>query len=123
LHCPTRQQRGDYTAKEQAGTYNARMIYFCDHMKIKSDSKVVALLTIFLVLSCAMFAFSIKPAAPNKTSSAVLFVQTTPTPPVEVDHSEVGSTDEIIFMGFVIVMIVLFPILLQRKAWVQKDNV
>ena len=49
-------------------------------------------------------------------SAAALFLQTTP-PPQEVDRSEVGSTDGIVIMGFVIVAIVVIPILLRRKAW------
>jgi hypothetical protein len=77
---------------------------------------------IFLALSCAMIAFSTKPPASNNPINAVFFVQTTPSPPIEENGSEVGSTDEIVVMGGVIVAIILVPILLQRKAWVQKDQ-
>ena len=49
-------------------------------------------------------------------------MQITPTPLIEEDNSEVGSTDEIAIMGGVIAVIVLVPLLLQRKAWMKKDQ-
>jgi len=83
---------------------------------------IVAALTIFLILSCAAIAFSTKPPEILSPVGASLFVQVTSTPPVEEDRSEVGSTDEIIIMGGVIVAIVLIPIILQRKTWLQNNN-
>ena len=83
---------------------------------------IIASLIIFLALSCTMIAFSTKAPVINSSIGAAFFVQTTPAPPAEEDKSEVGSTDEIIVMGGVIVTIVLIPILLQRKAWMQKDQ-
>jgi hypothetical protein len=76
-------------------------------------------LIIFVALSCTVIAFSTRPPVTSNPAGAALFVQITPTPTVEEDGSEVGSTDEIIVMGGVIVAIVLIPILLQRKVWVQ----
>ena len=84
---------------------------------------ITAALTILIVLSCTVIAFSVKPPILNNNAvGAALFVQTTPTPTVEEDRSEVGSTDEIVVMGGVIVMIVLIPIILQRKAWTQNEG-
>jgi hypothetical protein len=82
---------------------------------------IAATLTVFLALSCAMIAFSTKPPIPNNPNGAALFVETTATPPVKVDRSVAGSTDGIILMGGVIVLIVLIPIILQRKAWTKED--
>jgi hypothetical protein len=52
----------------------------------------------------------------NNFSAAVLF-QTTATPQPEEDRSEIGSTDGITVLSFVIVAIIVIPILLQRKNW------
>ncbi|HKI52628.1 MAG TPA: hypothetical protein VJ987_00780 [Anaerolineales bacterium] len=83
---------------------------------------IIFVLTIFLALSCTMIAFSTKPPIPKDSTGAALFMQITPTPLIEEDNSEVGSTDEIAIMGGVIAVIVLVPLLLQRKAWMKKDQ-
>jgi hypothetical protein len=83
---------------------------------------IIFALTIFLTLSCAMIAFSTKPPILKNSTGASLFVQTTPTPPIEEDRSEVGSTDEIVVMGGVIAVIVLLPLLLQRKGGMKTDQ-
>ena len=98
------------------------MIYFRRIMKKLIRPAIIAVLSIFLLMSCAAIAFSTKAPVFNDTTGAAFLLQTTPTPPVEVDRSEVGSTDEIVIMGAVIVTIVLVPILLQRKAWAKKDQ-
>jgi len=82
---------------------------------------IVIALTVFLALSCAMIAFSTKPPSVNKLTEAAFLIQATPTPPVEEDRSEVGSTDGIIIMGGVIALIVLLPILAQRKSWMRTE--
>lgn len=55
------------------------------------------------------------------STTAAYFLQVTPTPPVEEDRSVIGSTDGIVVMGGVIVLIVLIPILLRWKAWMPTD--
>ena len=52
----------------------------------------------------------------GNTGAAFLF-QITPTPQPQVDKSEVGSTDGITIMSFVIVAIIIIPIFLQKKYW------
>jgi hypothetical protein len=52
-------------------------------------------------------------------NGASMFFQTTATPQLEEDRSEIGSTDGITIMSFVIVAIIIIPILLQRKRWAQ----
>ncbi|HKJ38512.1 MAG TPA: hypothetical protein VJ972_07035 [Anaerolineales bacterium] len=80
---------------------------------------IIAVLVILLALSCTVVAFSTKAPALGKSTGAAFFLQTTPTPPIEEDQSEVGSTDEIVIMGGVIALIVLLPILAQRRSWMQ----
>jgi hypothetical protein len=53
----------------------------------------------------------------DQLGAAALHAQVTSTPPMEQDRSEIGSTDGIIFMGIIILMIIFVPILLQRKSW------
>jgi hypothetical protein len=68
------------------------------------------------LLSAAATHVVLLPGAGNNFSAAAFFLQTTPTP-VQVDRSEVGSTDGIVVMGFVLVAIVILPILIRRRAW------
>jgi hypothetical protein len=53
----------------------------------------------------------------DQLGAAALHAQVTPTPPIEKDRSEIGSTDGIIFMAIIIMMIIFVPILIQRKSW------
>jgi hypothetical protein len=62
---------------------------------------------------------SAKPPATQGTSGATtFFFQTTPTPQPK-DLSRVGSTDGIAALGFLIAIIIIIPILLRRKSWMQ----
>ena len=79
---------------------------------------IFILVSLSLALISAAATYRILPNAGDHLSSAAFFFQTTPTPEA-VDRSEVGSTDGIVVMGFVIVAIVILPILLRRKAWSQ----
>jgi len=120
-----RPKRGDYTAK-RTGEYKnnvpLRMIYYNCHMKKRIHPAIIFTVLFFLVVSCAMTVFSTKHAPSSNTANTALFLQATPTPPVEEDQSEVGSTDGIVAMGGVIAVIILLPLLLQRKAWMQKER-
>jgi hypothetical protein len=51
-------------------------------------------------------------------AAAALLIQPTKTPQPE-GLSEIGSTDGIIVMGFVIALIIIIPILLRRKSWLE----
>jgi hypothetical protein len=46
------------------------------------------------------------------------FLQSTSTPPPQ-DLSEIGSTDGIVIMGFLIALIIVIPILVRRKEWLE----
>jgi hypothetical protein len=50
--------------------------------------------------------------------AAVFFFQTTPTPQPK-DLSQAGSADGIAAMGVFIALIIVIPILLRRKSWMQ----
>jgi len=58
---------------------------------------------------------------PGNTPSATFFAETTTTSQPKEDISEIGSTDEIAAMGFIIVLIVIIPIFLRRKSWAQPE--
>jgi hypothetical protein len=69
-----------------------------------------------LIFTISARSFASTPQANEKLGSAAFFFQATPTPEVQ-DKSEVGSTDGIVLMGVVIVMIIVVPIMLRRKTW------
>ena len=52
-------------------------------------------------------------------SNTAFVYQTTATPLPSQDHSEVGSTDGLTLMSFIIVAIIVVPIVLKRKNWAQ----
>ena len=70
-----------------------------------------------LVLLFSAALSSLTPApSPMNFRSAALYQSPTVTPQVE-DVSEIGSTDEIMVLGGIIVLIVIVPIFLYRKSW------
>lgn len=85
-------------------------------MKTFTRSVIVIAVSLMLALCSAAVTHTVQPAGYRDLSVAAFFLQTTATPE-PVDRSEVGSTDGIAVMGFVIVAIVIVPILLRRKAW------
>jgi hypothetical protein len=80
------------------------------------------LITLGIGLSLAFFSAALTYFSPSNTQSAIsaaaFFSQTTPTPEQQ-DKSEIGSTDQIVVLGVTICIIVVLPILLRRKSWVQ----
>lgn len=93
------------------------MIYYC-FMKRIIRAAIVVTLSLALALTSAALTNIILPDAGSHISAAAFFLQITPTP-TQVDQSQVGSTDGIVVMGFLLVAIVLLPILIRRKAWSQ----
>jgi hypothetical protein len=87
--------------------------------QMKRLSRPATILTISLLIALfgAAVTFTTKISGSGYPSAAVLFLQTTPTPTPEEDHSVVGSTDGIVVMGGVITAIILIPILAKRKSW------
>ena len=80
----------------------------------------VALLGIGLIL--AVLSAAVGTVSPDKGRNNLLaaaqYLQTaSPTPTAIEDISRIGSTDGIVLMGIVIVLIIAIPILLRRKTW------
>ena len=71
-----------------------------------------------LAFSSAALSSSRPPTMQRNPGAAAFFLQTTPTPQPK-DLSKVGSTDGIVAMGFFIALIIIVPILLRRKSWMQ----
>ena len=81
---------------------------------------MVLIISLLLGLFSLAFSRSISMQTSRFTNQtgAAFFFQTTATPQVqEEDKSEIGSTDGITLMSFLIFAIILIPILLQRKRW------
>jgi hypothetical protein len=96
------------------------MLYYHCLMVNFKRSTIILMISLLIALFSAAVTYA-KIPAPGSSTAASFLLQTTPSPPVEEDRSEVGSTDGIVVMGGVIVLIVLVPILLQRKAWMQAE--
>jgi hypothetical protein len=72
-----------------------------------------------LVLCSAALTYSTPPAIEGNFGAAAFFIiQPTSTPPPQ-DLSEIGSTDGIVTMGILIALIVIVPIFLRRKSWME----
>jgi len=82
---------------------------------------IILTISLLLVLVSVVFSQSISAQSAKfvGNTGAALFFQTTTTPQPHVDKSKIGSTDGITVMSFVIVVIIIIPILLQRKSWSQ----
>src|SRR5215212_9883273 len=73
---------------------------------------------VLALFSAALTTYSASPATQGNLSAETFSLQSTSTPQPK-DHSEIGSTDGIIVMGFIIAVIIILPIALQRKSWVE----
>lgn len=73
-------------------------------------------LGLVLALLSAALSFSAPPSTTTNPGLSDSFLQATITPQAG-DVSEVGSTDGIMVMGFVIGLIIIIPILMRRKSW------
>lgn len=83
-------------------------------MKITRIFGISVLLLIILVFALTIANFNPPVVFAQNTDVAFALQQVTPTPTVE-DLSEIGSTDGILIMGIVIVVIVVTPVLFRRK--------
>jgi len=81
----------------------------------------ILIISLLFVSFSVAFSRSISAQSAELTGNtgAALFFQTTATPQPQEDKSEIGSTDGITIMSFVIFAIIIIPILLQRKSWSQ----
>jgi hypothetical protein len=85
--------------------------------KIARPAIAITLSLILAAISAAL-TYSAPLPIPGNFSPGAFFYQTTPTPQQDGD-SEIGSTNEIVIMGGVIVLIIITPIFLRRKSWMQ----
>lgn len=80
---------------------------------------ITIVLGFVLALFSAALTYSTPPALTGTFGgAAALFMQTTSTPPPK-DLSEIGSTDGIVAMGVLIALIVIIPLLVRRKSWLE----
>lgn len=87
-------------------------------MRKRVRTTIAVTLSLVLAAISAALTYSAPVPIQGNFSSGASFYQTTPTPPQE-GTSEIGSTNEIVIMGGVIVLIIVTPILLRRKSWKQ----
>ena len=76
-------------------------------------------LGITLALFSAAVTYAVPPVLEGDLGAAALFVLQPTSTPTPQDLSEIGSTDGIVTMGFVIALIVIVPILLRRESWLE----
>jgi hypothetical protein len=97
------------------------MLYFGGYMKRFIRPFAFLIMSLCLVLFSVAFSrtISVQPGTFVGNTGAAFFFQITPTPQPQVDKSEIGSTDGITIMSFVIVAIIIAPIFLLRKHWSQ----
>lgn len=89
----------------------------------RTPSLVRPIITITIGFVLALFSAGLTYSAPTidgnfGDGAAAFFLQSTSTPQPK-DMSEIGSTDGIVIMGILIALIILVPILLQRKSWME----
>ncbi len=78
----------------------------------------VIILAIGLLMALISAAFgSIAPRA--DLEAAAVYQAASPTPTAQVTTSTVGSTDGIVWLGVIIMVIILLPILLRRETWIK----
>ncbi len=75
----------------------------------------VALMIILFVAGFAAANFSQATVAAKDADASSALQLASPTP-VLIDASEIGSTDGILFMGIVIVLIVTLPLLFRKRG-------
>ena len=80
---------------------------------------VIMALMLALVVAAFSQSLAIQASKVNANTGAVLFLQATATPKPQ-DQSEIGSTDGIVAMGGLILLIVILPVLLRRKYWARQ---
>lgn len=80
---------------------------------------VILAISLGIALFSAAATYTVNLSNEKYSTAASFILQTAPSPPVEADRSEVGSTDGIVVMGGVIALIILIPIFIQRKSWTQ----
>lgn len=97
------------------------MLYFKNLMKRLIRPAIILGVSLLIALSSAAITYTAQISGLGNSTAASIFLQTTPTPQVEEDRSEIGDTNMIVVMGGVITLIVLIPVLMQRKIWMRLE--
>lgn len=97
------------------------MLYYCRTMKRFLRPVVLLSISLSIALLTTAITYTTGHRGSALSTTASYFLQATPAPPAEEDRTEVGSTDGIVVMGGVIVLIVLVPIIVKRKSWHMPD--
>lgn len=88
---------------------------------MKKFIRPITILIISLLLALTVVAFSgtssTQSSRLTEYSGAAFLFQITTTPQPAEDRSEIGSTDGLTLMSFIIVAIIVIPIVLKRKSW------
>ncbi|HJQ14242.1 MAG TPA: hypothetical protein VJ830_05780 [Anaerolineales bacterium] len=80
---------------------------------------ITLVIGLLLALLSAALTYSAPPAMDETTGDPAFLVLQPKSTPQSNDLSEIGSTDGIVVMGFVIALIVIVPILLRRRSWLE----
>lgn len=72
-----------------------------------------------LALFSAALTYSAPPSMERAFGAAAYLVLQPTATPKPKDLSEIGSTDGIVIMGVLIALIIIVPILLRRKSWIE----
>lgn len=72
-----------------------------------------------LALFSAALTYSAPPAMEGAIGAAAFLVLQPTATPKPKDLSEIGSTDAIVFMGILIALIIVVPIILRRNSWME----
>jgi hypothetical protein len=90
---------------------------------MKKFIRPIVIFIISLLLALTVVAFSGTSSTQSSKlvefSGAAFFYQIATTPQPAEDRSEIGSTDGLTLMSFIIVTIIVIPIFLKRKSWSQ----
>lgn len=112
-------QVSDSQVEIQSAIIQAAMIQAAKELMRRLVRPIVTIgLGLVLALFSAALTYVAPPATQGNLSAAAFFFQPTKTPQPE-GLSEIGSTDGIVVMGVVIALIIIVPILLRRKTWME----
>lgn len=84
-------------------------------MKATRSFNIAALLLGVILLLLVLINFAPSPALANATGAASFLSAQAATPTPIADDSEIGSTNGILLMGIVIVLIVTLPLLFHKR--------
>lgn len=105
---------------------NRRVIYLPTGMKYYSRRILFLTAGLLIAIIAAALTHSIagqtSQPATGPRPALQLQATATPQPDSQEDKSEIGSTDGIVVMGVVIVLIVAVPIIVRRKHWMRQST-